>query len=428
LTEIAAVYLGAIVLLPLWRVCEPPPEPLSEAELGWIWAGQRFPPDALATRDGHRVRVLNPGRPNSGAGPDFRDAVLEVGGEERRGDVELHVRASAFRGHGHHLDPAYDGVALHVVYRADDGASTALNSGAQAPVAAFAPWLEERSAELGRWLAAPALWSEPCKTAEQRLGTEAVAAVLQEAGLRRFKAKVSRVRAEIASRGEADALWLLLFETLGQGNDRAAFQRLALAFPPELAFELTRGLPANEARANLDSALLAVANLGPVADGLPATLPTALIPGLPRTGRPANRPERRLRAFVRLYLRAGGDFAAYALQSVERETKVCHMIAAWQIASDRDGPALLGEARARELVLNAVLPFAAARPDLHEKTLALLAQLAASAAYGKTAFLESNLKRADGKRRVSSAVEQQGLLAFLAEWCSQGGCGRCPLS
>jgi hypothetical protein len=25
-------------------------------------------------------------------------------------------------------------------------------------------------------------------------------------------------------------------------------------------------------------------------------------------------------------------------------------------------------------------------------------------------------------------VEQQGLLSLLAEWCSRGGCGRCPLS
>ena len=76
--------------------------------------------------DGRAVRVCNPGRLNGGPGPDFRDAIIEIDGAELRGDVELHVRASAFRSHGHHLDRAYNNLALHVVYLADDGSRTLL--------------------------------------------------------------------------------------------------------------------------------------------------------------------------------------------------------------------------------------------------------------------------------------------------------------
>jgi hypothetical protein len=54
--------------------------------------------------------------------------------------------------------------------------------------------------------------------------------------------------------------------------------------------------------------------------------------------------------------------------------------------------------------------------------------LPAGAGYGKTAFLEANLRLESGRRPARSAVEQQGLLSLLAEWCSRGGCGRCPLS
>ena len=44
-------------------------------------------------------------------------------------EVAVFQGASYFRSHGHHLDPAYDDLALHVVYMADDGASTALYGG-----------------------------------------------------------------------------------------------------------------------------------------------------------------------------------------------------------------------------------------------------------------------------------------------------------
>ena len=143
---------------------EPPPEPLNESELSWIWGGQRYPVGALQMVDGRALRVVNPGRPGLGAGPDFLDAVVEIDGVTVRGDVELHVRSSGFRAHGHDRDPAYDGVALHVVFRADDGAETGLSNGCRAPVAAFAPWFDTRRDELQRWLGAEALWQEPAGT------------------------------------------------------------------------------------------------------------------------------------------------------------------------------------------------------------------------------------------------------------------------
>src|SRR5688500_13193071 len=94
---------------PSWLgLAEPAADPLTEAELSWIWAGQRFPPEALQAVDGRPLRILNPGRPGGGAGPDYLDAVFELGGEQRRGDIELHVRASSWYGHGHATDPAYD--------------------------------------------------------------------------------------------------------------------------------------------------------------------------------------------------------------------------------------------------------------------------------------------------------------------------------
>ena len=55
-----------------------------------------------------------------------------------------------------------------------------------------------------------------------------------------------------------------------------------------------------------------------------------------------------------------------------------------------------------------VLPFASTRLDLTSKAQVLLSQMPVSAAYGKTVFLEANLQRPDGKRRVKSALTGAG--------------------
>ena len=428
---------AALAQTPLYRLApapsnwlrEPPPEPLTEADLSLIWAGQRFPAAALRPVDGRRLRVLNPGRRGGASGPDFLDAVVLLDAEERRGDIELHVRASSFRAHGHESDPAYANLALHVVYRADAGDATPLHGGARAPVAAFADWLEGRSAEIAAWLAAPPLWREPCADALARLGPEHVRATLEEAGLRRFEARVEAMRAAVDQHGEAEALWRALLDALGQGGDRDGFRRLA----DNLTWRYAAG--AGEA---LKATLLWLAGLGPPPPqpppacggaGGPEAMDTIapLRPAIAVTGRPANHPGRRLRGLAVLVERARGDLVTCARDSVATAAGSKTLVAAWQ-AAQPPGAALIGPARAREVVLNAVLPFTAVSASLRDASLALLARLPPAAAYGKARFLESNLRAAGGRRLVKSALQQQGLLSFLQEWCSRGGCGRCPFS
>ena len=185
-------------------------------------------------------KVINPGRLNNGPGPDYRDAVFELDGRRCRGDVELHVRASFFRSHGHDVDHAYDGVAMDVVDPADEGPETALASGGRTPVASFAPWLLGRTGELRRWRVAaePPLWRDPCADAAGRFGTRAVEQALRSAGFRRFRARAERLAADASLRGEDGALWSALLDCLGVGGDREGFRRLAAAFPARLASDV----------------------------------------------------------------------------------------------------------------------------------------------------------------------------------------------
>jgi hypothetical protein len=314
---------------------------------------------------------------------------------------------------------------LHVVFRADDGPDTELHSGRRAPVAALEPWLAGRSQELTRWLSATAQWREPCADSRALLGGEAVDRLLQEAGERRLRAKAEALRVQAAAYGAEEALWRAILDGLGVGGDRPGFRRLADAFPASLARRLSDAQAGEQARGVLTAALIHVGGQGASPYGI-VGLPPPMTPALSFRGRPANRPQRRLAGLAALYLRAGRDLQSHALGSVAAAGKPGELIAAWQAMVD--GASLLGPDRAREIVLNVVLPFALLQPVLSERAMALAASIPAAAVYGRTRFLEANLAPADGKRAVRGALAQQGLLAMLGEWCSQGGCGRCPLS
>ncbi len=69
----------------------------------------------LQTTSGQPVEVIDPGLPNTNAGPDFFNAKLKIDGTLWVGNVEIHTQASDWLSHGHDRDRAYDTVILHVV-------------------------------------------------------------------------------------------------------------------------------------------------------------------------------------------------------------------------------------------------------------------------------------------------------------------------
>ena len=448
---------GSAIDLPASRFPHPAsnlqPPRLGEAQLSTLWRGRRFPDGALVTRAGVPVNVIFQGRAGRGPGPDYRGAVIAgPSGVTLRGDVELHVRSSDFRAHGHHADAAYRNVILHVVFDDDTGADTPLPGGGSAPVIELASWVARRAGELQRWIERPLLWREPCHDAVMRMGAEGAGAALDAEGDRRFDAKVARWRETIRSGGIEQALYEGLLEALGYGGNATQMLALARLLPRARLRALARG---DQLRA--EALLLGSGGLLPSQrahrgrveahiDALEGVFAGAPLPSL-QAGtwklwgvRPENAPARRVAAAAALLTRLGDPAA---LLRIVEATTVNEAIAPLLISAEgywrthhdlcagscRLPPAFVGRSRALEIIINVVLPIAAASgdPALRAKARVLFARLPRPAVYGATKFIEAALA-SEGIRVPVNARRAQGLLELQRNWCTENGCGRCVLS
>src|SRR5690606_19253657 len=106
---------------------------VSELALARWWHSARFG-TPLQTSTGDLIEILHRGSWSHGLGPDFQDAMIVRDGRDLvSGSVELHLRSSDWRNHGHHLDPAYNDVILHAVL-SDNSVETRRADGQLVPV------------------------------------------------------------------------------------------------------------------------------------------------------------------------------------------------------------------------------------------------------------------------------------------------------
>jgi hypothetical protein len=201
-----------------------PPENLLQA----IWLHQRLLRDQLKTVDGQPIRVLHPGFRSAEGGPDFRGAVIQFGDDKHTsGDVEVDIRASGWRAHGHDTNKAFEKVILHVIWDGDR------QSGGSPPLLSLRTVLDAPLGELSLWLGSDASQTLPenlrgkCCAPLRELDEEQTNAMLCEAAQVRLQSKAAQFQARARQAGWEQALWEGLFRALGYKHNIWPMQRLA---------------------------------------------------------------------------------------------------------------------------------------------------------------------------------------------------------
>lgn len=85
-----------------------------EQLLHYTWKHKIFPLKELTTTTGEVLEIIDCGQANPNAGPDFFNAKIKLNGVRWAGNIEIHQASSDWFKHGHHTNPIYDSVILHV--------------------------------------------------------------------------------------------------------------------------------------------------------------------------------------------------------------------------------------------------------------------------------------------------------------------------
>ena len=308
---------------------------MTERHVQAIWYDAALRPKGLVTRRGSAVTVVSPGEWNLGPGPDFRQAVLEIGKDRRRvvGDVEVHLCPNDWDFHGHGADPRYRNVIAHVTW----GCGPVPGS---LPPGAISIWL-------GRFATSDTTFApeqidltaypyarlpsdmRPC---EEKIGHDPDRArqILAEAGRHRLRMKARRMSGRLcAARGDhAQVFYEEMMTALGYVRNQVPFRRVAERVPiAELSDDV----------AMAKTMLLAAGGFEE----------------WDRTGcRPHNEPERRL-------ANAAAVFTATPAMALA-DTTDFSPAACRTIVSALCGERYMGRGRAAAIVANVVVPFALA--------------------------------------------------------------------
>jgi len=230
-------------------VCEPHAKmDFQEKSLYQLWLSQSFPQSGLVTTDGQPLSVVSPGRRNLIEGPDFLDAIVLVGGEFRRGAIEIHRHNADWYSHQHHLNPLYNDTILHVV--ADQSGEPVRLQNQQMiptlwlPVVAGTPDKEFHPCDKGFNIPFDRLQSE----------------LRHYAGLR-FQRKCLLLQAALLKKGAEDLLYEKILDVFGYSHNRRPFSALAALIPVTRLYAILDKSDPESRLLTLESLLLGGAGL-----------------------------------------------------------------------------------------------------------------------------------------------------------------------
>src|SRR4030042_1611775 len=199
---------------------------ITERHISNLWQSHliRYP----VADTGERPYIIFPGRVSNTSGCDFKDAVFTVNGRLISGNIEVHCRSSQWQSHGHHQDPKYNNIVLHVVWQRASQPLTLLQNGQAVPTICLGSFINSPLEEL---VNVPANFQSSCPAASRHLNTDNLNVLLTAAGVKRFKSKITSFRKALNKEDAGQVLYRGIARALGYAQNAEPCQELAQRLP-----------------------------------------------------------------------------------------------------------------------------------------------------------------------------------------------------
>lgn len=436
---------------------------ISEKLITHIW--QRQLVTNLVTDTSEQLQIIHPGRASNDSGCDFRDAVFAIDGKVIKGDIELHVKSSQWYSHGHHRDPKYNNIVLHVAMWHDSQSPTLLQNGKTVPTVCLSSFLSNSLNELNHRADLSRYPLPSCPEAMRHLNAESLNKLLTVAGEERFATKITSFQKALNKEEARQVLFRGIARALGYAKNTEPCEeltnRLLLRFLEKVEPETntvkqawilgTAGLLPSQ-RHKLQHRLIEdeeIVKLEAIwqSSGVAETMKEA--DWCFFRVRPDNFPTRRLIALSYILVRYGKSGLLQGMLKLVKKTppQAKHrwlenglIIAGqgyWANRFDfgvvkKRSSALLGREKAAEIAINIILPFVyawgeiAVEPKLKKKAAEIYHLYPKLGENELTRYMKQQLLL---KPDVDlSACQQQGLIHIFKTWCRHRNCTECPVA
>ncbi len=431
-------------------------QPAHERFLYGLWLHPPFKNERLRTCNRISLEIWEPGIRNEDAGPDFLNALLVLDGNIVRGDVEIHSRCQDWIYHGHDRDPHYNRVILHVVTETvPEGFVTRRQDGRIVPILNLDTILNAPAVILESQY--PSTFdSHETLSCALRGHPDRIPFILDRYGLERFVLKRQRCYERSLQVSWDQVLHELVLEALGYNKNQLSCLRLARRLPVDCLKEYSETIPKETKTQAVRAVLLGTAGL--------LTHPSLNLDDLKRRRmesfwheyryvygvepllttdwmffrtRPANFPTCRLNAAAGLFLRlfSGDGIAGLSTCLVRTRIQpskwVRDLVA--RVTGDHSESAgnRIGTERARDIVVNALLPVLAAwtrqsgQHRLENRVTEAYRCCPGLAENSAIRDMRKRLSCPSGQISLRTAVGQQGALQLFHHHCQGPECRAC---
>jgi hypothetical protein len=201
---------------------------MKESILHFVWQNKLFTAHNLHTIEGETVEVIDVGKHNTDAGPDFFNSKIKIDGIVWVGNIEIHTNSSDWNRHNHQNNKAYNNVILHIVYKFDTKIFRTDGEPIPQLELTFPAHIEENYQQLlndKKWI--------PCANKIQSVPSIFIQSWKNALLTERLEQKMDTLEALLSENNQhwEETFYITLARTFGFGTNSQAFESLAKSLP-----------------------------------------------------------------------------------------------------------------------------------------------------------------------------------------------------